>query len=515
MPGPLLTHDELNALVNSVVDWDAEYLSYRPLLFAGIPSRYVASLDGPRSSLDQLRFDLEDMRQQPQLDGVNEPPLALWLRNAAERAQPRPEARIFREMGATVLERARKWRERPLPPPPPPKRTNWVILVIALLGLVALVVLTIKAFLPGSPPAPSPTSDRLAEADRLAGIGQREEATQIYQSLVVDSPNQRQQARLHWGRAMRDWCKRGCTAAERALGRYALSGVLPADKAYVPSFVINGSESMTPEQRAEAQALLTELYKTCPADKPWMPNGNACDTDEDNDGDLDNADNCPLVVNADQADGDGDNVGNACDNCPLGVNPGQVNSDGMGGGDICDSPLIINEFNYAEPNSDDNEFIEIVNVSNAQVALAGVELRIVGANGATLQTVNLGQINATIAAGQYMVIGDQTVLDLIDPQDGVLEALIPGQGPNHLLDTEAGFRLMNTTPVPDRIFDSVAYEGPANGTAETAPTPTDEDDHYIARCPNFTDNGRNNLDFLARLIGTGDNPTPGKANDCN
>jgi hypothetical protein len=244
-------------------------------------------------------------------------------------------------------------------------------------------------------------------------------------------------------------------------------------------------------------------------------NGNACDTDDDNDGDLDNADNCPLVVNANQADGDGDNVGDACDNCPLGVNPGQVNSDGVGGGDICDSPLIINEFDYAEPNSDDHEFIEIVNVSNAQVALAGVELRIVGANGATLQTVNLGQINATIAAGQYMVIGDQAILDLIDPQDGVLEAVIPGQGPNHLLDTEAGFRLVNTTPDPDRIFDSVAYEGPANGTAETAPAPTDEDDHYIARCPNFTDNGRNNLDFLARLIGMGDSPTPGEANDCN
>jgi len=37
-------------------------------------------------------------------------------------------------------------------------------------------------------------------------------------------------------------------------------------------------------------------------------------------------DNCPRVVNADQADADGDAVGDACDNCPNTVNPDQVRS---------------------------------------------------------------------------------------------------------------------------------------------------------------------------------------------
>jgi len=41
--------------------------------------------------------------------------------------------------------------------------------------------------------------------------------------------------------------------------------------------------------------------------------GNACDPDDDNDGDPDGADNCPLFSNPDQANADGDGAGDACD----------------------------------------------------------------------------------------------------------------------------------------------------------------------------------------------------------
>jgi hypothetical protein len=43
--------------------------------------------------------------------------------------------------------------------------------------------------------------------------------------------------------------------------------------------------------------------------------GSGCVTDTDGDGVLDNIDNCPQILNADQSDTDGDTIGDACDNC--------------------------------------------------------------------------------------------------------------------------------------------------------------------------------------------------------
>ncbi|HUT99836.1 MAG TPA: thrombospondin type 3 repeat-containing protein [Myxococcota bacterium] len=64
--------------------------------------------------------------------------------------------------------------------------------------------------------------------------------------------------------------------------------------------------------------------------------GDACDSDDDNDGAEDTADNCPLLANADQADEDADGVGTACDNCPATANASQSNVDGDAFGDACD-----------------------------------------------------------------------------------------------------------------------------------------------------------------------------------
>ncbi|HEX7174707.1 MAG TPA: thrombospondin type 3 repeat-containing protein [Pyrinomonadaceae bacterium] len=63
----------------------------------------------------------------------------------------------------------------------------------------------------------------------------------------------------------------------------------------------------------------------------------------------DTADNCDFTANPDQADADGDGIGNACesdddndgvpdtaDNCPLTPNPNQADFDGDGIGDTCD-----------------------------------------------------------------------------------------------------------------------------------------------------------------------------------
>jgi CSLREA domain-containing protein len=79
--------------------------------------------------------------------------------------------------------------------------------------------------------------------------------------------------------------------------------------------------------------------------------GDACDTDDDNDGVLDAApDNCQFVANANQANNDGDSQGDVCDNdddndgvldaapdnCQFTANANQLNTDGDAQGDACD-----------------------------------------------------------------------------------------------------------------------------------------------------------------------------------
>lgn len=74
--------------------------------------------------------------------------------------------------------------------------------------------------------------------------------------------------------------------------------------------------------------------------------GDDCDVDGDGDGFKNFDDNCPAVSNSGQQDGDGDKIGDACDLCP-GVAGGARDGDHDGLGDECDGDLdndgVVNE----------------------------------------------------------------------------------------------------------------------------------------------------------------------------
>ncbi len=85
-------------------------------------------------------------------------------------------------------------------------------------------------------------------------------------------------------------------------------------------------------------------------DAVCMLTGMLADEDDDGDGYIDTADNCPLIVNPVQEDIDTDTVGDLCDNCPSASNADQLNTEGDAQGNACD----LDDDNDGQPDTGDN-----------------------------------------------------------------------------------------------------------------------------------------------------------------
>ena len=134
---------------------------------------------------------------------------------------------------------------------------------------------------------------------------------------------------------------------------------------------------------------------------------------------LNGGDNCPLVINPDQADTDGDGVGDACDNCPTTANATQVDTDGDGVGDSCDNcPTTPN------PTQTDTDGDGIGDACDAASAPTAVPTLIAPTGTIATQTPSF-QFGAVAGATDYRVYDQSGGTVYLD---GVFSAAVLGCG---------------------------------------------------------------------------------------
>ncbi|MEE9349036.1 MAG: thrombospondin type 3 repeat-containing protein [Flavobacteriaceae bacterium] len=81
---------------------------------------------------------------------------------------------------------------------------------------------------------------------------------------------------------------------------------------------------------------LNNNNSNCNSEKIVITSCNSIYIDSDNDGIVDNVDNCPFFSNLSQTDVDNDGIGDVCDNCPNTANNNQDDIDNDGIGNVCE-----------------------------------------------------------------------------------------------------------------------------------------------------------------------------------
>jgi hypothetical protein len=125
-----------------------------------------------------------------------------------------------------------------------------------------------------------------------------------------------------------------------------------------------------------------------------------------------------------------------------------------------------------------------------------------GASGSIYKAYNLGTAGNKLGIGEFLVVGDQTVLNGLP--EGTFNLLVPEGGIQNGAPDGARIIFLGD----DSKVDGIHYEGTMDGVGEGASAPTDSGASSLSRCPDGSDTDDNSTDFLLTT------PTPGLPNDC-
>jgi hypothetical protein len=166
----------------------------------------------------------------------------------------------------------------------------------------------------------------------------------------------------------------------------------------------------------------------------------------------------------------------------------------------CALGLRIDELDYEQPNSDDGELIELLNIGSCTADLTDVQLELVnGGDGKVYSRYALHDAAPKLAAGERLVIGDAKVLAALAPE--LKHMPLNGSG---LQNGPDGVRIV----LGKQTLDAVAYEDKVASAGEGNAAPADEGAQSLSRCPDGFDTDDNALDFKLTQ------PSPGAASVC-